>query len=266
MVPPSLPSILLKQLVRSILSPLGFSLVRKGEIDSGAHSDFSDDDHALCAQVKPFTMTSKERIYALYAAVRYVVGNRIPGAFVECGVWRGGSMMVMAQTLQALGDTSRDLHLFDTFEGMPPPGENDRRYDGVPAQRVLEASPKDLKNHNWAVAPLEDVRRNVVSTGYPESRVHFHQGLVERTIPGQAPGQIALLRLDTDWYESTKHELDHLYERVTPNGVIIFDDYGWWAGSKRAVDEFLATLPFKPLLQRIDRGGRLMIKPANPSP
>jgi hypothetical protein len=102
----------------------------------------------------------------------------------------------------------------------------------------------------------------VLSTGYPADRLHLVQGKVEDTLPGAAPARIALLRLDTDWYESTRHELVHLYPRLVPNGVLIIDDYGDWVGAKEAVDEYFAAQPFQPFLSRMDHTGRLAIKPA----
>jgi O-methyltransferase len=229
--------------------------------EESANSDFSEADRALVKRVKPFTMTTPERIVGLRAAVQYVCANRLPGDFVECGVWRGGSTMAAALTFMEMGDVSRDLWLFDTFEGMPPPQDVDVRYDGVSAQALLDSREKTVEDHYWAIAPLEDVSANLASVGYPREKVHCIKGRVEETIPAQAPATIALLRLDTDWYESTKHELEHLYQRVTPGGVIVIDDYGWYAGARKAVDEFIATLAFKPLLNRIDRTGRLLIKP-----
>jgi O-methyltransferase len=251
----------MKTFFRQAIRSFGYNIVRSTEGEEGTYSDFTTEDHAMIARVKPFTMTSKERIFALRAAVRYVVENELTGDFVECGVWRGGSTMVMALTLRELGATERELHLFDTFEGMPPPQEVDRRFDGVSAQALLERNEKTADNTYWAIAALEDVQRNLATTGYPAARLHYVKGLVEQTIPAHAPERIALLRLDTDWYESTRHELKQLYDRVVPGGVIIIDDYGWYSGARKAVDEFFASRSFRPLLQRIDRTGRLLIKP-----
>ena len=119
---------------------------------------------------------------------------------------------------------------------------------------------KDENDPIWAYAPLDAVRANIAGIGYPDDKVVFVKGLVEATIPDAAPRKIALLRLDTDWYESTKHELDHLYDRVVQLGVVVFDDYGWWNGAKRAVDEFFEEQPFRPMLNRIDETGRFVIK------
>jgi O-methyltransferase len=220
--------------------------------------DYDDEGKATILDVKPWTMTSPEKLYALILAVRYVHEHAIPGDIVECGVWRGGSMQAAAKTLLALGDTSRDLYLFDTFEGMPPPTEEDLRQDGASAADLLAASAKDAGI--WAVATLEDVQAGMGQVPYPTDRVHYVKGMVEDTIPGQAPQQISILRLDTDWYASTKHELAELYPRLSPGGVLLIDDYGWWQGSRRAVDEFLAESGARLLLLRMSEG-RVAVKP-----
>jgi O-methyltransferase len=204
------------------------------------------------------TMTSSPKLFALILATRHVVDHRIPGAIVECGVWRGGSMQAVARTLLARDVRDRDLHLYDTFEGMPPPTEKDRRHDGRLASRILERKPK--AGRYWAIASLDDVRAGMAETGYPSERIHLHPGLVEDTIPAQAPDRISLLRLDTDWYESTRHELEHLYDRMPSGGVLIFDDYGYWQGARRAVDEFLTRTRAALLLLPV-ASGRIAVKP-----
>jgi hypothetical protein len=202
-------------------------------------------------------MTSIERVYALYEAVRYVITARIPGDIVECGVWRGGSSMMAAMTLDELG-ARRPLWLYDTFEGMPPPGEHDVRYSGESATSLLRSAERVPGAWNeWAWATVEDVRANMASTGY--DALEYVVGPVEETIPSRAPEQISLLRLDTDWYESTRHEIEHLYPRLSDGGVLIIDDYGHWQGAKRAIDEYFAGRPI--LLNRIDYTGRVAVKP-----
>jgi len=222
--------------------------------------DFTDDDVALCEWVAPFTMTSPEKIVGLANAVRYIAARRIPGDVVECGVWRGGSSMIVARTLRERDDTTRTLHLFDTFTGMTTPGPHDRRYDGTAAGSLLERDRDRAPHGYWCVANERDVRQNLARCGYPMDRIRLIAGDVAETIPAEAPSAIALLRLDTDWYESTRHELAHLYHRVSPGGVVIIDDYGHWQGSRRAVDEFLATLDDVPLLSRLDFDGRMWVK------
>ena len=199
-------------------------------------------------------------MYALYGAIHYVVRTGIEGDVVECGVWHGGSAMLAALALAQAGDTGRAIWLYDTFEGMPPPSELDVDPFGAAAHDVLRARERlpEADPHNpWAYATLADVKANMAQTGYP--RVHYVEGKVEETIPAHAPERISLLRLDTDWYESTLHELEHLYPRLAPGGVLILDDYGWWSGARRAVDEYFVHVPM--LLVRIGiHGARLALK------
>jgi O-methyltransferase len=219
------------------------------------------DELELVRRVRPFTATTPERIVGLIDAVRYVSRNHIAGDIVECGVWRGGSIMTIAWTLLELGDTSRDIYLYDTFEGMSAPSDKDRMADGSAVSDVLSRMVR-AETNLWAYAPLEAVKRNVLSTGYPSEKLHFVQGKVEDTLPASAPEHVALLRLDTDWYESTKHEMIHLYPRLCPRGVLILDDYGDWQGARQAVDEYFAAQPFTPLFSRMDTTGRMLVKPS----
>jgi O-methyltransferase len=203
-------------------------------------------------RVLPYTQTTVERLGALCAAVEHVVAHRIPGAVVECGVWRGGSMMAAALTLLRRDAASRDLYLFDTFTGMTPPGERDVDFAG----RTMYPGDHGV--------PAGEVRGALRDTGYDMDRVHLVEGRVEDTLPAQAPGEIALLRLDTDWYESTRHELEHLYPRLAPGGILILDDYGHFKGARQAVDEYFAGQPV--FLSRIDYAGRLLVKAGGPVP
>jgi hypothetical protein len=224
--------------------------------------DISEDDKLAVHAVEEFTMTSLERRYHLLQSVRHVVKHRVPGSIVECGVWRGGSMMLVAKTLIECGDTSRDLYLYDTFEGMPPPAKADQDCFGQPAAARLRAEETaKAESGVWAISSLEEVKRNMASVGYPEEKLHFVSGKVESTIPACIPDGIAILRLDTDWYESTAHELTHLYPRLASGGALIIDDYGYWQGARKAVDEFLAATPDKIFLHRIDNSSRAFVKP-----
>jgi O-methyltransferase len=216
---------------------------------------------ALAERVRSFSMTSFERLYALYKAVDYIDRAGIAGDIVECGVWRGGSMMMVAHTLLARKRTDIDLYLFDTYEGLPRPDEakdvdmwGNRAIDGWLPRKTSEES------SHWAEASIEDVRANLLSTGYPEERLHFVKGMVERTIPASAPQGIALLRLDTDWYASTKHEMEHLFPLLAKNGILIIDDYGHFEGARQAVDEYISAHKLPLLLNRIDYTGRLVVK------
>ena len=206
------------------------------------------------------TMTSPERMYALWQATRHVAGAHVPGALVECGVWRGGSAMLMAHALLAAGHADRELWLYDTFAGMPEPAAADVDFMGVAGSERLAAAAGDRDDLVAAHASLSEVRANVTGVGYPTERVVYVEGDVEDTIPARAPSEIALLRLDTDWESSTRHELEQLWPRVPVGGVLIIDDYGHWSGARRAVDGYFADRDDAPLLARVDYTGRIGVR------
>jgi O-methyltransferase len=243
-----------KGLVQRLLGSVGYQLTAR------VPRDFSADDVALVERVRPYTLTSPERIYSCVRAAEYLVKNRIPGDFVECGVWKGGIVMALALTLLKQGDRERHLYLYDTFEGMAPPTDADVDFRGTTAAAQLGESARGPQGKVWAYAPLDDVRTAVLGTGIEASRVHFVKGKVEDTLPAQAPERIGLLRLDTDWYESTRHELEHLYPRLVSGGVIIIDDYGHWQGARKATDEYLTSHNIPLLLNRVDYTARIGIK------
>ena len=222
--------------------------------------DFDDWSTHVYRAVESFTMTSPERVLSAIEATKYIVEHRIEGAIVECGVWKGGSTMAIALTLNKLGDNNREIYLYDTFSGMSVPADIDISYKGVRARKTFAEKRISADSSDWCLSPIEEVRKNVYSTGYPNDRFHFIEGKVEDTIPKNSPEEIAILRLDTDWYESTKHELKHLFPRVSPRGVIIIDDYGYWQGARKAVDEYISENNLCLFLHRIDYTGRLAIK------
>ncbi|KUG27283.1 putative o-methyltransferase [hydrocarbon metagenome] len=209
----------------------------------------------------PYSMTSGERMVGLIRAVEYLARYGIPGSFVECGVWKGGSTMAAALALRLYEGTTRDMYLFDTFCGMTEPTDSDVALDGAPAAEEYRRHQTPDGGNTWCQAGLEEVKANMRSTGYPEERLHFIKGPVEETLPQHAPERIALMRLDTDWYASTRHELEHLYPRLVSGGVLIIDDYGHWKGSKQAVDEYIEKNNLRLLLTRMDYSGRLAVKP-----
>jgi hypothetical protein len=205
-------------------------------------------------------MTSPERIVALCEAVDHIQRHAIPGAIVECGVWRGGSMMAAARTLLAHGQTDRELWLYDTFEGMTSPRSCDVDYLGRDAAHLLATESRDEDVSIWCVSPLDTVKHNLNSTGYPPHRIRYVVGDVQETLKNQRPDAIALLRLDTDWYESTRCELEQLFPRLVPGGILLVDDYGHWRGCRRAVDEYFAEHHVQMMLSRIDYTGRMGVK------
>ena len=196
-------------------------------------------------------------MYALYKSIGYVIGENIPGDIVECGTWKGGSCMLCAFALQELGHTERKLWLYDTFEGMSLPTPADVRYDGRDAAAVWR---NEHGGHKWCYAPLGEVRKNMLSTGYPPDNIEFVKGKVEDTLTRTVPQKISILRLDTDWYESTLLELNVLFPLLVEGGVLLLDDYGYWLGSKKAVDEYVQENGIRALLVRLDHSGRIALK------
>jgi len=253
---------MLRKTIHSFLKKFGYALVKPDErlVVDGLPADFDKATLATYRRVKPYTMTTPERIGSLVNAVNYLVKNNIEGDIVECGVWRGGSTMAAIDTLINAKDTSREIYLYDTFEGMSEPTEADKVFTGTTADELMNTTEREDPTSVWCYSALEEVQQNVGTLKYPASKVHYVKGKVEDSIPGTMPGKIALLRLDTDWYESTAHELKYLYPLLVPGGVIIIDDYGHWEGARKAVDEYIEEQKLQLLLNRIDYTGRIGIK------
>jgi hypothetical protein len=222
--------------------------------------DVSEEDFQIIRSVDGLTMVGPERLEAYIQAARHVAKHGVPGAIVECGVWRGGATVAAIRALQHLRVKDRHIHLYDTFEGMSKPGQYDLKYNGEPAIEKFNRLRTGLNRSDWCRADYEEVQRVIYGTGYPAERLHLIKGLVEETIPRHAPDQIAVLRLDTDWYESTRHEMVHLFPRLSRGGILLLDDYGHWQGARRAVDEYLQEHKIPILLARVDETGRIGVK------
>jgi len=206
------------------------------------------------------TISDVEAQWALYKAIAYVVKSNIPGDIMECGVWNGGSILLAAHALLHFGDTSRRLYLYDTFEGMPKPQEVDVDNTGNSALKHWEALTSEGKT--WGYGGSEEMVKEVVfSAGYPQDRFVFVKGMVEDTIPATIPERISILRLDTDFYSSTYHELVHCYPLLSSGGVLIIDDYGYFLGSRVATDQYIAENQLPLLLNRINPSVHLAVKP-----
>ena len=253
-----------KRFLKKLLSKFGYTAINTNLYNSLLKEELSYDLDREFTEIyektKQFTMTSIERMYSMYKATEYIINNNIPGDIVECGVWKGGSMMVSALTLLKMNNSNRTLYLYDTYEGMNKPTEKDIRiHDNKPALNIWEKS-QEKDFNTWDFAPLTEVKTNLYSIKYPKDNIKFIRGKVEDTIPNIIPDEISLLRLDTDLYESTYHELIHLYPRLSLNGVLIIDDYGYWKGQKEATDKYFKENNIKILLNRIDSQGRIGIK------
>ncbi|ANY78231.1 hypothetical protein BB934_08290 [Microvirga ossetica] len=216
-------------------------------------------------KARPFTMTSKEVMFSLYQASKYVAERQLPGDFVECGVWRGGSSLLAALTLRNLDKPKGSLFrkpkprrfwLYDTYEGMTAPTAADIDMGGNTAKGYMEQFGDDGR---WCYADLADVRNTFASNGFSEDQVRLIKGDVLQTLQTHIPEKISILRLDTDWYESTKMELEVLYPRLVRGGILIIDDYGHWEGSRKAVDEYFSKHP-SLLLNRVSYAVRMAVK------
>jgi O-methyltransferase len=247
---------ILRSINKRLSKYCGFTINKYREFPS----DFECDHIDIIRSVQPFTMTGPEKLYSLIQAVKYIIQNNVPGDIVECGVWRGGSMMAVAQTLLRLNHTKKSLFLYDTFSGMSKPTELDVNFHGLKAFDKFQKKRLPGGKTNWCIASLNEVKESLLQVGYDQSKINFIKGEVEETIPEKAPENISLLRLDTDWYASTKHELIHLFPRLAKNGVLIIDDYGHWEGCKKAVDEYFSENKINIYLTRVDYSARMGIK------
>jgi O-methyltransferase len=250
----------MKKIIKKLLHKAGYSIskikINPYPID---YNKYFIDEYK---SIEPYTMTSIDRIYALKTAIEYTVNNNIEGSYVECGVWKGGSCMLIAKTLIDNQRIDKEIWLYDTFEGMTNPTDEDIEVEtNLKGMELLKNIDRTTDKLNmWAYAPKDLVIQNMDSTGFPGKNIKYIEGKVEDTLSKSKPKSIALLRLDTDWYESTKIELEILYPLLVDGGILIIDDYGHFKGAKKAVDEYFRSINEKPLMHRIDYSGRMIVK------
>lgn len=197
--------------------------------------------------VSPYTMTSKIRIETLYNALEKIRLNNILGDLIEVGVWKGGNILGIIEYLNYYSMTDRSVWLYDTFAGMTKPSEKDctnefNKECSMNKDDTLSFWERhNNKNvNNWCYCSLDDVKKTLSKSNFPNNNIKYIVGDVCVTLKDKTniPEKISLLRLDTDWYESTKIELEYMYPKLSNGGVLIVDDYGYWNGSKKAVDEY----------------------------
>ncbi len=247
----------MKAILKKLLNKYGYTVTANDDTVISKYEKSFKDIYKAC---KPYTMTSLARMYTLYKSVEYIAKNNIQGDLIECGVWRGGSSMLIAKSLLHFGLSDRKIYLFDTFEGMSAPTSNDIDSKGKDAASMMNTEKKNNAWDVWCYSEIEDVKNNMRKTAYPENNIEYIKGKVEDTLPDfKKSEKISLLRLDTDWYESTLSEMNHLYPLVEKKGIIIFDDYDYWQGSKKAVDEYFNKHNLSPLLIKIDEQARLIV-------
>lgn len=198
----------------------------------------------------PCSMVHVTGFYNVYQTLRYLAANAIPGDLVECGCFLGGVAIFMGALRNRLGLSEKRIYLYDTFDG-PPLGTRGTRI----ATGETEIRRRTLPNYE------EAVRENVREALGTLDGFTLVAGKVEETLPRSVHRELALIRLDTDYYESTRIELETLYPKLVRGGALIVDDYGIYEEARRATDEYLAAQPLRPLLNRIDNGIWAGVKP-----
>ena len=255
------------KLINLLLKRFGLKIKRftpSGEVFTAM--DASSVDLKIYQSVSSFTLADPDPILSLIQSVRYVIENKTEGDFVECGTWRGGCAMAIALTLLDLGVTNRVIWVYDTFTGMTEPSALDFVNDKhrTSGKELLQKYNSLTTESDWERVSLEGVRQSLISTGYPIQNFRLVKGSVLDTLDLDLPEVVCLLRLDTDWYDSTKKELEVIYPKLSEGGVCIVDDYGAWAGSKQAVDEYFSWNPPRPLFHVTNWTVRTWIKTASP--
>ncbi len=223
--------------------------------------ELKNDDAKLISVVSKYSMTPKIRIYNLLQALRHIKQKNIDGDFVECGVWRGGNIILFKKFLEnELKNSNKKIFAYDTYEGMNQPSEEDYNLTSKVSAKILLKKEKNKDSNIWGISKIEDVKKNISENVKNLDNINFIKGEVEQTLNSEKnlPLKISILRLDTDWYLSTKKELEVLYDRVSSGGIIIIDDYGHWNGSKKAVDEFFSNKYV--WMHYVDYACRLIIK------
>ena len=247
---------ILKKIINQFLFKFGFHIVRNRSVIPIEANNYEINLIKTCER---YSMTGSIRMWALIQSLKYVAHNNLEGDLVECGVWKGGSLALMKLFSDHLG-LSKKVVGFDTFEGMTDPLNIDTDYSGKSASQMMKDEPKDENITNiHAFASLEQVRKNISQVGI-HNGVQLVKGKVEQSLLNlnNLPNKISILRLDTDWYESTKIELEILYPRLVPGGILIIDDYGYFEGARKAVDEYFKDK--NVWLHYIDNTCRLVIK------
>ena len=255
-----------KKALQLAFDTAGLEVVRlSNDVSWRAPVELSKQERDIVAYIKQneLSSTSYERLWATAMACKHVMDCNIPGDFVECGVMRGGHAIIAAAMFN-LYKSTRKVYLFDTFAGMTTPIEKDKdAATNTLAKSTFNELQRDSHN-DWCYASLDDVKANFRNAGLLDDNIIFVQGDVAVTleVPNNLPERIAALRLDTDWYESTKKELEILYPRLSVGGVLIIDDYGYWAGAREAVDEYFKGYNNRPFLVYNDYTGRAGVKVA----
>lgn len=268
---------MLKRFVKLLVGSLGYEFRRKETVVSESEHrflgyDLEQEAYENILVVRSYTMVPYVRLVTLYQQVVFCETHGISGSFIECGTWNGGAVGLMALGNLKRGPTRRHIHLFDSFEGIPEP---DEFIDGEKAVQQISSVGGGTKGRLEPVRGFYEKYADGVGTletnkhlleiiiGYDTFFLHYHKGWFQDTLSKVAAGigDIAILKLDADWYASTKVCLEYLYDKVVSGGFVIVDDYGCYEGCKKAVDEFMKKKRIQAYLNHIDSEGRYWIKP-----
>lgn len=250
---------MLKNGIKFLLKKLGYKLVLK---DHDKIEEINIPQKLLIKTSQKYSMTNERRLWSLLQSMQYVIQNKIDGEFVECGVWKGGNIILFKKYLEEK-KIKKNIYAYDTYDGMPKPGIFDYKLGYFKKEFGLNIY--NVKKKNWNKIDLNTVKSNILNECDDIDNIHFIKGLVQDTLTknDNLPEKISILRLDTDFYESSKKELEILYPRLSKGGILILDDYGTWTGVKQAVDEFFEKKGEIPFLHFVDYGCRLLIKTEN---
>jgi hypothetical protein len=207
----------------------------------------------LFIMIRKNTMVTPKRLNNVYDLTEKIITENINGDLVECGVWKGGCVAIMAY-VQKKHKSYKKIWMFDSFEGLPEPTEEDGENAKIYAKNKNKGNLRSIKK---CVGPLEDVKAIFKKLDLNWSQAVVKRGWFQETLPNanKELKEISLLRLDGDWYESTKICLDQLYTKVSKGGYIIIDDYYHWEGARKAIDEFLQKQKIKAKIIKIDNDG-----------
>ena len=241
---------MIKDFIKKIVRSFGYKVINAKDYELETISKYNK---KLIKDYSEYTMCSDVKILSLIKAFEYINKFKIPGDFVECGIFTGGNLMLLKKLLHKY-KLKKKIYGYDTFSGMTNASIYDIKIDGTNALK------KQLTTKNWVSCSLESVKKNFKKKNLPLTNIKFVKGKVEETlkISRNLPKKISLLRLDTDFYESTKAELKYLYPLLSKGGVLLIDDYGSWLGQKKAVDEYF--LKKKCWMHFIDHSARMIIK------
>lgn len=250
----------MKQLVRNALKAVGYRIIRDEQPLAHLIPEIDPFQQHVIETCSKYSMTGPIRLWTFLRAIENVATQGLVGDIVECGVWRGGNL-ILAGLLRERLNLTAEIWGYDTFEGMSAPTVRDRKHKDIKLAQERFDELQRGDHNEWCYATIGEVRDNFAREAGPVP-LRLVKGKVEETLRDAAnlPERISVLRLDTDWYESTKAELAILYPRLVDGGVLIIDDYGEWAGAKQAVDEYFAHQ--KIWLHYVDPSCRMFVKPA----